>query len=89
MSGMPLYPGAVEKGVVHTGKPDRDYTKSLGIDRRVPDGWSLTVVQQEGQLMGLLDTHNVVGCRLAVMETGWFVAPSQRPAPMPSRAEPA
>ena len=47
---MPLYPGAVEKGVVHTGKPDRDYTKSLGIDRRVPNGWSMAVVQQEGQL---------------------------------------
>ena len=75
MSGMPLYPGAVRKGVVHIGKPDRDYTKSLGIDRRVPDGWSMAVVQQEGQLMGLLDTHNVVGCRMAVTETGWFVAP--------------
>lgn len=89
MSGMPLYPGAVEKGVVHTGKPDRDYTKSLGIDRRVPNGWSMAVVQQEGQLMGLLNTHNVVGCRQAVMETGWFVAPLWLPASMPSRAEPA
>ena len=87
---MPLYPGAVEKGVVHTGKPDRDYTKSLGIDRRVLfNGWSMAVVQQEGQLMGLLNTHNVVGCRQAVMETGWFVAPLWLPASMPSRAEPA
>lgn len=89
MSGMPLYPGAVRKGVVHTSKPDRDYTKSLGIDRRVPDGWSMAVVQQEGQLMGLLDTHKVVGCRLAVMETGWFVAPLWLQASMPSRTEPA
>ena len=89
MSGMPLYPGAVEKGAVHTGKPDRDYTKSLGVDRSVPDGWSTAVVQQERQLMGLLNTHNVVGCRLAVTETGWFVARLWLPVPMPSRAEPA
>ena len=49
----------------------------------------MAVVQQEGQWLGLLDTHNVVGWRLAGMETGWSAEPLWLPAPMPTKAEPA